>query len=95
METVEFCRELDLSPEVIFFATPYAGTELYAIARQRGMIIDEEEFVLSLWEQGEKITVNFSELSDEELRQMRDWAIAELKARNITRHSEDERVENL
>ncbi len=95
METVEFCKELDLSPEVIFFATPYAGTELYAIARQRGMIIDEEEFVLSLWEQGEKITVNFSELSDEELRQMRDWAIAELKARNIARHSEDERVENL
>jgi len=94
METVEFCKELDLSPEVIFFATPYPGTELYDIARRRGLIKDEEEFILSLWEQGEKITVNFSELSDDELRHMRDWAIAELKARNIARHSEDERVEN-
>lgn len=94
METVEFCKELDLAPEVIFFATPYPHTELYAIARQRGLIENEEEFVLGLWEQGEKIAVNFSELSDEELRHMRDWAIAELKAKNIVRHSEDERVES-
>ena len=94
METVEFCQELDLAPEVIFFATPYPGTELYTIARQHGLIEDEEEVVLSLWEQGEKIVVNFSELSDEELRHMRDWAIAELRARNIVRHSEDESVEN-
>ena len=94
MKTIEFCKELDLAPEVIFFVTPYPGTELYAIARQRGLVEDEEEFVLSLWEQGEKIVVNFSELSDKELRYMRDWAIAELKARNIVRHSDDERVEN-
>jgi radical SAM superfamily enzyme YgiQ (UPF0313 family) len=94
METVEFCKELDLSPEVIFFATPYPGTELYDIARRRGLIKDEEAFILSLWEQGEKITVNFSELSDNELHHMRDWAIEELKARNIARHSEDERVQD-
>jgi radical SAM superfamily enzyme YgiQ (UPF0313 family) len=95
METVEFCEELDLAPEVIFFATPYPGTELYDLARQRGLIEDEEKFVLSLWEQGEKMTANFSELSDEELFKMREWAIAELKARNVARHSEDERVQNL
>ncbi len=95
METVEFCEELDLAPEVIFFATPYPGTELYDLARQRGLIEDEEKFVLSLWEQGEKITVNFSELSDEELFKIREWAIAELKARNVARHSRDERVQNL
>ena len=95
METVEFCKELDLAPEVIFFSTPYPGTELYDIARQRGIIEDEEAFVLSLWEQGEKISVNFSELPDEELLNMREWAIAELKARNVARHSKDERVPNL
>ncbi len=95
METVEFCKEMDLAPEVIFFATPYPGTELYDIARERGLIEDEEKFVLNLWEQGEKITVNFSELSDEELFEMREWAIAELKARNVARHSSDERVQNL
>jgi hypothetical protein len=57
------------------------------------MIGDEEEFVLELWEQGEKILVNLSELPDEELRNLRDWIIEELKAKNITRHSEDERVQ--
>lgn len=92
LETVEFCKALDLSPEVVFYATPYPGTELYDIARQHGMIKDEEEFVLQLWEQGEKIAANFTEFSDEELRNQRDWIIDELSARNIVRHSENERI---
>ena len=91
IETIEFCKELDLSPEVIFFATPYPGTELYDIAVKQGLIVDEEEFVLNLWEQGEKISVNFSNLTDEKLRETRDWMITELKARNVVRHSKNER----
>jgi radical SAM superfamily enzyme YgiQ (UPF0313 family) len=92
LETVEFCKKLDLSPEVIFFATPYPGTELYDIARQNNMIGDEEEFILQLWEQGEKISANFTEFSNEELRNLRDWVIDELSARNVVRHTENERI---
>ena len=91
METIEFCKELNLAPEVIFFATPYPGTELYRLARRNNMIGNEEDFVLGLWEQGEKITVNLTEFSDVELFDLRDWIITELKARNVVRHTESER----
>ena len=90
-ETVEFCKELNLSPEVIFFATPYPGTELYRLARRKNLIGDEEDFVLGLWEQGEKITVNFTEFSDVELFDLRDWVITEVDARNVVRHTESNR----
>lgn len=87
-ETIDFCKELDLAPEVIFFATPYPGTELYEMAVERGMIADEEEYVLNLGEQGEKICVNFSELSDDELLKAQNRMISELNAWNRIKHPE-------
>ncbi len=87
-ETIDFCKEMDLTPEVVFFATPYPGTELYDVARKMGKIPDEEEYILGLGEQGEKIRVNFTELSDEELNNLQIKIINELGAWNKKRHPE-------
>ncbi len=87
-ETIDFCKELDLAPEVIFFLTPYPGTELYRMALEQGKIKDEEEYVLGLGEQGEKIRVNFTDFSDDELYAMQSDMIEELKAWNKVKHTE-------
>lgn len=88
-ETIDFCKELELSPEVIFFVTPYPGTELYEMALSQGKIIDEEEYILNLNEQGEKIMVNFTEFSDEELYHIQKEMIRELNAWNKIKHFSD------
>ena len=88
-ETVEFCKRAGVAPQVIFFATPYPGTELYRMAVERGRIGDEEEYVLGLAEQGEKIACNLSTIPDEELRAARDEMVAELGAWNRVRHAGD------
>ncbi len=85
-ETVDFCKELDLTPEVIFFLTPYPSTELYYMALQQGKIKDEEEYILGLGEQGEKVRVNFTSFSNEELVSIQEWMIMELKAWNKMKH---------
>ncbi len=85
-ETIDFCKELDLTPEVIFFLTPYPGTELYRMALAQGKIKDEEKYVLGLGEQGEKIRVNFTSFSDKELSKIQIDMIDELKAWNKIRH---------
>ena len=85
-ETIDFCKELELAPEVIFFATPYPGTELYEYAKRIGLIGDEVEYVSGLWEQGERIAVNLTEWTDEELFAKREMMIKELKAWNTKRH---------
>ncbi len=87
-ETVDFCKDLQLAPEVVFFATPYPGTELYRLAMAQGKILDEEEYVLNLGEQGEQIRVNFSDLSDAQLYAAQEEMIAELGAWNKTKHCE-------
>ena len=85
-ETVDFCKELDLAPEVIFFLTPYPGTELYKLALAQGKIRDEESYILGLNEQGEKVSVNFTDFTDEELVQIHDSMVKELKAWNEMKH---------
>lgn len=89
-DTIDFCKELDLAPEVIFFLTPYPGTELYRIALRQGKIKDEEEYILGLGEQGEKVRVNFTDFSDQELFEIQSYMIKELKAWNKIKHSEVE-----
>jgi len=88
-QTMDLCKELEMSAEAIFFMTPYPGTELYRMALETGKLSleTEEEFVLSLGEQGEQLLVNFSELSDEELIETK-WKMAEeLGAKNINKHT--------
>ncbi len=87
-ETVDFCKELDLTPEVIFFATPYPCTELYDLAMAQGKIKDEEQYILSLGEQGEQVMVNFTEFSNEELVSIQEEMIRELNAWNKVKHPE-------
>lgn len=87
-ETVNFCKETELTPEVIFFATPYPGTELYDMARDQGKIGDEEEYVLGLGEQGERVQVNFTEFSDSELVEVQEKMISDLNAWNKVKHPE-------
>lgn len=87
-ETVDFCKELGLTPEVIFFTTPYPGTELYQMALSQGKIKDEEEYLLGLGEQGEEVRVNFTEFSDEQLLDIQEWMIRELNAWNKIKHPE-------
>jgi radical SAM superfamily enzyme YgiQ (UPF0313 family) len=85
-ETIDFCKELELIPEVIFFLTPYPGTELYLMALEQDRIKDEEGYILSLDEQGEKISVNFTDFSNAELYNIQQDMIKELKALNKVRH---------
>ncbi|MFH1623369.1 MAG: radical SAM protein, partial [Candidatus Aenigmatarchaeota archaeon] len=88
-ETIRFVEDAGVPPEVIFFATPYPGTELYRIARAKGMIADEETFVLSLWEQGEKIAANFTDMADDELFALREEMISRTGAKNVVRHEKN------
>jgi len=85
-ETVDFCKRLSLAPEVIFFLTPYPGTELYNTALRLGKIRKEEEYILNLGEQGEKIRVNFTDFSDEKLYEIQEKMIDELRAWNTIKH---------
>jgi len=85
-ETIEFCKDLDLVPEVIFYATPYPGTELYEIAMRDGKITDEEEIMLRFGEQGEQVLVNFTDFSDEELKEIKERMVEELNAWNRITH---------
>jgi anaerobic magnesium-protoporphyrin IX monomethyl ester cyclase len=89
-ETGEFCR--DLAPEVIFFATAYPGTRLYEYAKEGGLITDEVAYIASLWEQGEKIAINFTDWPDEVLFRKRQDLIESLKAWNVRRHTREEKV---
>ena len=87
-ETIDFCKELNLVPEVIFFTTPYPETELYEIAKAQNKIGDEEEYILRLGEQGEQIMANLTNFSDSELMQLQEWMIQELDAWNKIKHPE-------
>ena len=87
-ETINFCKELDLAPEVIFFLTAYPGTELYTMALEQGKITDEEEYILGLGEQGENIKVNFTQFSDKELFRTQEDMIRVLGAWNKLKHIE-------
>lgn len=72
-ETLAFIRRMRLPPTKFFFATPYPGTHLYRIARERGLIQDELEFLESLSENSENLLVNFTDFSDTELIGLKQW----------------------
>ncbi|MGE3727279.1 MAG: radical SAM protein [Candidatus Sericytochromatia bacterium] len=98
-ETVEFCKKVDLHPEVFFFTTAYPGTTFWQLALDKGLIrkavtgekgpADEdiiEEYFKRLGEQGEEVRTNFSDLEDQEVIDLSWWAIQELGAQNTVRH---------
>jgi hypothetical protein len=56
------------------------------MALAQGKIQNEEAYLLGLDEQGEKISVNFTDFTDEELYQIHDDMVKELKAWNEMKH---------
>jgi hypothetical protein len=56
------------------------------MALAQGKIRDEESYILGLDEQGERISVNFTNFSDEELYQIHHQMVKELKAWNEMKH---------
>ncbi len=80
-ESIDVCKSINLTPSIIFFATPYPKTVLYDIALKRGLIKDEAKYLESLDEQGAWPKVNFTNLSVEKLmREKARW----LKETNAT-----------
>lgn len=98
-ETVDFCRQVDLHPEVFFFTTAYPGTSFWQLALDKGLIRKAvtgakgpanddiiEQYFLRLGEQGEEVRTNFSDVPDETISELSWWAINELGAQNTVRH---------
>jgi MoaA/NifB/PqqE/SkfB family radical SAM enzyme len=62
------------------YATPYPGTELYAFARENGLIVNEWEYIQRLNEIGDTtdMVINLTKFSDIELIELRQHAIHEV-----------------
>jgi hypothetical protein len=58
------------------------------MAVEQNRIKDEEEYILGLSEQGERVSVNFTGFSGEELVSMQESMINELNAWNKLKHVE-------
>ncbi|MBN1844684.1 MAG: radical SAM protein [Sedimentisphaerales bacterium] len=78
METVEFCRRVNIPLTSLMFTCPYPGTELYEqvkdTPRFRRQFAGEEDFVRRLGDAVD-LTVNLTELEDAQLTALRDEAL--------------------
>ncbi len=79
METVEFCRRINIPLGALMFTAPYPGTPLYDEVKDtdqfKSQYATEEEFVLALGDALDFV-VNMTDLSKEELFAIRDEALA-------------------
>ncbi|MCP4708940.1 MAG: radical SAM protein [Planctomycetes bacterium] len=86
METVEFCKKMNIPLSALMFTCPYPGTELYDQVKDserfKEQYAGEEEFVLKLSDAVD-LTVNLTEMSDEELIALRSEAL-ETAGKNYT-----------
>ena len=73
---VEFLLKYDDGAQLrtIRPVTPYPGTELYNIAKEKGLIKDIEDFYEHKHTNSDLLTCNFTKLSDEEFYKALDWA---------------------
>ena len=73
---VEFLLKYDDGAQIrtIRPVTPYPGTELYNIARERGLIQDIGDFYENKHTNSDLLTCNFTKLTDEEFYEALDWA---------------------
>jgi radical SAM superfamily enzyme YgiQ (UPF0313 family) len=90
-DTIDFCKECEVSPQAVFFLTPYPGTPLWGdVMRIKPSLkwesLDyQEQFILNKLsdnEQGEEIAYNFTNFSDQELKELRQWVVEETGAWN-------------
>ncbi|MDA8105329.1 MAG: radical SAM protein [Nitrospiraceae bacterium] len=84
-DTVELAKWAGRAPS-LFIATPYPGTELYDYGLRTGKIVDEIALIESYSEQSEKLLVNFSNMSDEELLTVKRDAEKEMKRHVLLRN---------
>jgi sialic acid synthase SpsE/radical SAM superfamily enzyme YgiQ (UPF0313 family) len=91
-ETVEFCKELNIPLTALMFTCPYPGTELYEQVKDtetfREQFANEEEFVRALGDAVD-LTVNLTEMGNEELVKLRDEALQAAR-KNYVPPSEEE-----
>jgi len=70
-ETVRFRKKYDPGMGGFFYATPYPDTELYRYAVSNNLIKDELSLIELYGEQSEKILVNFTNMTNNELEQLK------------------------
>ncbi len=76
-ETINFCKELDMSPD-FFIITPYPGTPIYYEAIEKGLIKDVEKFVEMLGD-ATCITINFTNYPDDVFMKKKEEMLRELR----------------
>lgn len=74
-ETVDFIKRTDLTLHRFFYTTPYPNTPLYEIAKRLSRIPpDEDAYVSSLGEMYNTLLVNLTDMTDEELKNLKEKA---------------------
>ena len=85
-DTINFCKETGPLVSGFSFVTPIPNTVLYQKAKEAGKIHREEELVEQWGSWGSEILVNLTEMSNEELRKLRDWATNKIMVGIIAKH---------
>jgi anaerobic magnesium-protoporphyrin IX monomethyl ester cyclase len=79
MQTVDFCKELNIALTAMMFTCPYPGTPLYDMVKNsetfRRQFTDEEQFVMKMGDAVD-LTVNLTDMPDKELADLRNEALA-------------------
>ena len=83
-ESVDFCKEFGLIPE-FFFMTPFPLSTLYDYAIEKGLIEDEDKYVEELGE-CRNLTINLTDMSDEELINLKKKAERDIHKSYFIRH---------
>jgi len=93
-ESIDFCNEMKITPNAVFYMTPYPGTPLFKELMIRDihfkkMVSDLDTYklwIMSLGEQGEKIAWDCVGCGKEKLREWHKKFIEETDAWNKTKH---------
>jgi radical SAM superfamily enzyme YgiQ (UPF0313 family) len=96
-ESINFCKEMNITPSAVFYMTPYPGTPLFNSLILQDDIhptidtnnLDEyEKYVLSLGEQGEQLIWNLTDFPDNQVIEWHDTFIEETNAWNKMKHGD-------
>ena len=93
-ETVDLVCQMDVGSFAGWFryVTPLPGTQLYEYAKVKGLIQDEKAYIEEAGKTFaglttfDKLLVNLTEMSDEELRDWREWGRREILRHHLRRH---------
>lgn len=77
-ETVDFCLDVGITLQALMFTTPYPGTPLYEEVRAKGLIGDEEAYIMRLGDCVD-FTLNLTGMPDHELIGLRDEMLAAVR----------------